>query len=209
MIRPTLPPDPPAAAAQPPAARVPWLRIAVAGGLPLVVTLALYLPALKPRVQMLEGRADAAEACIGPLCAQVLRVQPAGAAAGPGKLLACRADLLGVPYDCRAAWLEPGPVRARWAALPSLAGVLGLAPTAGVLVELERDGRRVFRRPVDQQVWQALYGGWVFHALYWPAVALAWWLWPTTGLGRRLIRHASWNHPPPAPDSGPPSAPPR
>jgi len=156
---------------------VPWLRVAVASLPPLLVSMWLSIPALQPTPQDVRGTAAAAEACLL-VCARVVQV---------GDLkLACTVDLLGVPYDCRGRLAGPGEVTARYATLPSLAGLIGHAPTQGTLLRLEREGRVVYARSVAQHVWSALYGGWVFHAVYWPVVGLIAWRWPASRIGRRF-----------------------
>jgi hypothetical protein len=153
------------------------LRVAVVSAPPLLATLWLSVPAWQPQPVVVSGTLKAGHACLG-LCAEVVAVE--------GLRLACNADLFGVPYDCPARLLAPGPVTASYAPLPSVAGVLGLAPTAGVLTRLEREGQLVHRRSVRQLVWSALYGGWVFNAVYWTLAGLVIWLWPQSRFSRRV-----------------------
>ena len=157
--------------------KTPWLRIAGVSTPPLLLALWLSVPLLQPARQTVAGPAESAQACLV-FCAQVLKVGPA--------MLSCRADFLGTPYDCRNKLLQPGAVTAEYAALPSLAALLGLAPTQGTLLRLRRDGEVVFSRSVSQQVWAALYGGWVFNALYWPLAGLVIWRWPQSRMARRI-----------------------
>lgn len=159
------------------ATRTPWLRIAGVSLPPVLLALWLTLPAFRPQPVQAEGRLQRAEACLG-WCADVIAV---------GELrLACRVDFLGLPYDCAERLLQPGAVSVSYAPMPSLAGLLGRAPTAGVVTRLERDGELVFRRSITSQVWAALYGGWVFNALYWPIAGLVIWRWPRSRFARRV-----------------------
>ncbi len=156
-----------------------WLRIAIAGLLPMLVSLWLSIPAFQPLPQIIQGHSTPAEVCLVK-CANVLSVQ--------GVLIGCKADLLGVPYSCREQLLAPGDARVTYAKLPSLASLLGFARTSGTLVRLERDGQLIYSRSVTDQVWAAIYGGWVFNTVYWPLVALIGWLWPQSYAARKLRR---------------------
>jgi hypothetical protein len=84
---------------------------------------------------------------------------------------------------------EPGSATITYSPIPSLARLVGLAPTEGVLLRMERNGERVFARSFSSQVWAGLYGGWVFHAVYWPLMGIAIWLWPNAWFSRR----ATWS----------------
>jgi hypothetical protein len=177
----------PSAPAQAPSHRTPWARIVFMGALPLVVTLWLSVPAFQPQPIELRGAATRSQACLWFWCADVLQV-------GSTKL-ACQADLIGVPYSCRSKLLQSGDAVVRYAPLPSLAGWLGLAPTEGLLLRLERDGQLVSSRSLHQQVWQALYGGWVFHMVYWPLVGFLAWRWPRSAWVQRIWQRATWSDP--------------
>jgi hypothetical protein len=157
--------------------KTPWLRIACVAAPPLLLTLWLSIPLLQPARQTASGTAERTRVCLV-LCADVLKVGDT--------TLSCRADFLGTPYDCREKLLQPGAAVAQYAALPSLAALLGLAPTQGTLLRLQRDGVTVYSRSVAQQVWAALYGGWVFNAIYWPLMGLVIWRWPHSRLARRV-----------------------
>lgn len=170
-------PEPIAPRAVPRRRKTPWLRIAFAAAPPLLLTLWLSIPPLQPARQTVSGAAERTRVCLV-LCADVLKVGSV--------TLACNVDFLGAPYDCREKLLQPGVAEAEYAALPSLASLLGLAPTAGTLLRLQRDGVTVFSRSVAQQVRAALYGGWVFNAIYWPLMALIIWRWPHSRLARRV-----------------------
>lgn len=156
-------------------------RVVLAGLLPPLVGLWLSVPAWQPRPVTVQGRVEAVELCLG-LCAPGLAVG--------GLRLSCKADLLGVPYACPQRLLGEGDAVLRYAELPSLARLLGLAPAGGVLTRLERDGQVLFSRSVQQHVWQAIYGGWVFHAIYWPIVGLLIWLRPASRLAQRITGKA-------------------
>lgn len=171
------------------------LRVGAISALPLLLGVWLAIPALHPVPVVLEGAATAERACVGRWCAEVVAVS--------GRPLACRADLIGMPEDCRlrgpagrglpGAVLRPGePATARVVSLPSLLSLLGFAPTDAVLLELRQGGQTLFRRSLHGQAWAALYGGWLFHAVYWPIVGLVWWLWPRSGLSRRLWARVTW-----------------
>lgn len=172
---------------------------------PLAVSLWLTFPALQPAAQAVRGPLAATEACLLKLaCGSALKVGDT--------VLGCQFDLLGAPYDCRRRLLESaaagvaGDVVAEYRALPSLARAVGLAPTAGVLTRLEIGGQVVHRRNVAALVWQGLYGGWLFHAVYWPIVGLILWRWPES----RFARRVTWAdaQPPAGPPAGPPADPP-
>lgn len=158
-------------------ARTPWLRIAAVSAPPVLAALWLSAPALQPAPVTVTGHTSSAEACLG-VCRPVLAL---------GDLrLACGLDFSGVPVACRQRLRVDGPAQATYAPLPTLAGLVGLAPTHGVLLRLERGGETVYRRSLQQQVWSALYGGWVFHAIYWPIAGLILWRWPHSRFSRRV-----------------------
>jgi hypothetical protein len=155
------------------------LRIVALSAPPLLLWLWLLVPMWQPAPVKVTGPIQQTEACLG-LCQPVLSVGPVA--------LSCQADLMGFPYACPPRLLQAGTGSATYFVFPSLGGLLGLAPTAGVLLELERDGQRVFRRSVRAQVFASIYGGWAFHAVYWPVVALIIWRWPNS----RVSRRAQW-----------------
>src|SRR6185369_5504424 len=115
--------------------------------------------------------------CLG-VCSDVLIVQ--------NLAIACSADLLGVSYSCQENLLRPGQVEATYVRLPSLASFVGVSRIDGTLVGLRRDGEVVYSSTVSDHVWHAAYGGWVFHAVYWPLVGLIAWRWPKSWLARRF-----------------------
>jgi hypothetical protein len=156
-----------------------WFRIGIAGLLPIAVSFWLSIPAFQPKPQFIQGPASHTTACLIK-CAEVLSVQ--------GVLIGCKVDLLGVIYTCAEKILQPGEAQVTYAKLPSLASLLGFARTSGTLVELKRDGQLIYSRSVSSQVWSAIYGGWVFNAVYWPLVALIVWLWPESYAARKLKR---------------------
>jgi hypothetical protein len=156
-----------------------WFKVVVLSAPPLLLWIWLLLPPLQPVPQRVGGEVRASDACLV-WCSPVVSVG--------GTALSCKADLLGVPYACPPKLLKPGSGTATFFVLPTASGLLGLSPTTGVLLELERDGEVVFRRSVRSQVFATLYGGWVFHAVYWPLVGLAIWLWPDS----RFSRRAQW-----------------
>lgn len=175
------------------------LRIAMVSAPPALLSLWLALPALHPPPERLEGPAAAHRACVGPWCTEVLTVA--------GRPLSCSADFVGVPGKCglRGAnrrgppseMLDPAlPATAQVVRLPSLLSALGLAPTEAVLLQLEQGGQRLFRRSLQSQAWMAMYGSWLFHAVYWPLAGLLLWLWPQSGLGRRVWARLTWSAPP-------------
>lgn len=171
----------------------PWLRIFMVAAPPALLSLWLSVPLFQPAVQTLSGRLEVARVCLVK-CADVIRLGDVH--------LGCQVDLLGVPYSCRARLLQPGEVTLRYAAMPSVASVLGLAPTAGTLLRLEREGQVVYARSLAQQVWASLAGGWVFHAVYWPIAGLVIGFWPGSRFARR-VTWADWpRRPPPAPPAG-------
>jgi len=144
-------------------ARVPWLRIAAVSAAPMLFGIWLSIPALQPAKQLVSGSSSSTSTCLV-LCADVLEVS--------GTKLGCGIDLLGVPYSCRSRLLQPGAVNATYVALPTLAGLFGVSRTEGTLIRLKRDGTVVYSKSVSQQVWSALYGGWVFNAIYWPIAGI-------------------------------------
>ncbi len=72
---------------------------------------------------------------------------------------------------------------------PSLASAFGLAPLQGTITKLELGGKVVYARTKSQLVWSALYGGWVFHAIYWPIAGFSIWRWPQS----RFSKRATWS----------------
>ena len=157
-------------------------RVAALSLPPLVVSLWLSVPAFQPALQSAQGTVGRASSCVL-LCADVIQIQ--------GLLINCKADLLGVPYACDERLLRSGEAEATYAWLPSLAGLLGLTDVAGTLTKLQRDGKTVFARSVSSQVWAAMYGGWVFNAIYWPIAGLILWRWPQSRFSRRITWAAS------------------
>ncbi len=116
------------------------LRIVAVSAPPALLTLWLAWPALHPPPERLQGPAAAHRACVGPWCAEVLVVAE--------RPVACEADLIGLPEDCSlrrsgqrglpSAVLDPAlPATAQVVRLPSLLSALGLAPTEGVLLQLD------------------------------------------------------------------------
>lgn len=156
-----------------------WLRVAILAAPPMLLWAWLLTPALQPQPQRATGAVQAAEACL-------LYCQPTVAVSD--LRLSCQADLVGLPQKCGSALLAPGFGAAVYARVPTLTGLLGLAPTDGVLLELERDGQVVFKRSLRSQVLAGLYGSWGFHALYWPIVGFIIWRWPHS----RVSRRAQW-----------------
>lgn len=158
-----------------------WLRVLWAALLPMAVSLWLTVPALQPKPVQVAGMAVIGEACL-------TRWQCANALQVGDTLLACKADLLGVPYPCSRRVLQPGELRATYVSFPSVAALFGHAATAGVLTRLERNGEVVYARSVPGLVWSSLYGGWVFQAVYWTIAGTIIWLWPRS----RFARRATW-----------------
>lgn len=152
------------------------LRLLMAAALPFFVAIWLSVPALQPQARVVEGQAGTVSIC--PVtCADLLEI---------GTLkLACTHDFSGYPHSCHRRDLAEGQARVTYVPLPSVASVLGLSPTAGVITKIEKDDKVVFRKSASDHVWSALYGGWVFHAIYWPVVLLAGWFWPRSWLARR------------------------
>ena len=153
------------------------LRIAALASLPVAIAVWLSIPAFQPAPQVHQGTAGQATICLG-LCSQALAV---------GNLvLACKADLLGVAYSCNERIVTAGSVEVTYVRLPSLASLLGLSRTDGTLLMLKRDGKTVYSSSISQHVWQSLYGGWVFHAVYWPIAGFVVWLWPHSWFSRKF-----------------------
>lgn len=170
-------------------------RIALISAPPALLTLWLAIPSLHPPPLLLQGPVHAQRACVGPLCGEVVAVA--------GRALACRADFIGLPEDCRLRGAQrrglpsqvlaaDAPVRAHAVALPSLLSLLGRAPTEAVLLQLQQGEQVLFRRSLASHAWAALYGGWLFHAIYWPLAGLLLWRWPRSGLARRLWARLTW-----------------
>ncbi len=175
------------------------LRILVVSAPPALLTLWLALPALHPPPMQLQGQAAAQRACVGPWCAEVLTVA--------GQPLSCRVDFIGLPGDCwlrrsdrrgpPSTLLDPAlPVTAQVVRLPSLLSAVGLAPTEAVLLRLDQGGERLFRRSLQSHAWMAMYGSWLFHAVYWPLAGLLLWLWPRSGVARRVWARLTWSEGP-------------
>ena len=155
----------------------PELRIAAVASLPVVVAVLLSVPAFQPTTRVHQGIAGQATVCLG-LCSQALAVG--------NLILACKTDLLGVAYSCNERFVTAGNVEATYVRLPSVASLFGLARMDGTLLELKRDGRTLYSSSISQQVWQSMYGGWVFHAIYWPVAGLFVWLWPQSWFSRKF-----------------------
>jgi hypothetical protein len=172
------------------------LRVTAVSAPPLLLGLWLAIPALHPPPFVVQGPAAAQQACVGRWCAEVVAVA--------GRPLACRADLIGLPEDCRLRGPGPRglpsmalagltePLQARAVALPSALSLLGLAPTEAVLLELRRGEELLFRRSLRGHAMAALYGSWMFHAIYWPIAGLLLWRWPRSGLAQRLWARLPW-----------------
>lgn len=144
---------------------------------PLVVAAWLAVPAFRPQPVQISGEVETEEVCLL-VCARVASVA--------GKRLSCKADFVGTPHDCLPSVLRPGTATVWYVSLPSIAGVLRIAPTVGVVTRVERDAKVVFQSTPSRQVWQALYGGWVFHAIYWPIAGFVVWRWPKSRFSRRV-----------------------
>lgn len=157
-------------------AHVPWLRVLIFALPPALVALWLSIPAFQPDRHTVQGRATPDSACLL-VCSQVIEIS--------GLKLACDIDFLGVPYPCPEHTLVPAPAVAEYIHFPSLAGLFGLQPTTGTLVRLKQQGQLVFSRPVTQQIWSAMYGGWVFNSAYWAIAGIIIWLWPRPAFRRR------------------------
>ncbi len=154
--------------------RTIWLPVALLSAPPVLIWLWMLIPALQPVPQRISGGIGSSDVCFG-YCRPVVSV-----ASTP---LSCRSDLIGFPYACAPRLLEAGTGSAVYFTLPTLSGLLRSSPTAGVLLELERDGQIVFRRSVRSQAFASIYGGWIFHAVYWLIVALILWRWPGSRIG--------------------------
>lgn len=174
-------------------------RILVISAPPMLLTLWLAVPALHPAPVDVQGLAAPHRACVGRWCGELVAVS--------GQVLACRVDLIGLPADCRlrgaqarglpAATLIAGvPVQAQVVRMPSLLSLLRLAPTESVLLRLQQGDQLLFRRSLQGHAWGALYGGWLFHAIYWPLAALVIALWPGSGTSRRLWSRITWTEAP-------------
>ncbi|MGL5002232.1 MAG: hypothetical protein ACRDAM_04770, partial [Casimicrobium sp.] len=144
---------------------------------PLLLTLWTSIPAFQPAPQTISGIVSKAEVCLV-TCAQVVAI-------GNEKLV-CQADFFGAPHPCRDRHVASGEASVRYVTFPSLAGLVGLAPTTGVLVRMEREGKVTFSKSISDHAWSALYGGWVFHAFYWPIMGFIIWKWPKSWLSRRV-----------------------
>jgi hypothetical protein len=156
-----------------------WLRVSVFVLPPLLVTIWTSIPALQPKPVTVTGEVTRANACVL-LCAPVVAIA--------NERIACRTDLLGVSYKCRDKLTQQGVATVTYAAMPSLARLIGMSPTTGVLLKMEREGKVIYSRSIADQVWAGLYGGWVFHAIYWPIVGFIIWRWPNS----RISKRATW-----------------
>jgi hypothetical protein len=158
-----------------------YLRIFVAAAMPFLVGLWLSVTALQPRERIIEGQARTTSVC--PVtCADLLTV---GTVA-----LACKHDFSGYPHSCRSRQLVNGQVKVTYVPLPSVASALGISPSAGVVTQIEKEGNVVFQKSASSHVWAALYGGWVFHAIYWPTIFLVGRFWPALPLARKRRKGA-------------------
>lgn len=176
------------------------LRIGLVSALPLGVALWPVVPALRPAIVELQGPVAPQRDCVGPVCGERVSIA--------GRPMACQIALTGLPADCRlwapggrglpSRTLQPGlPATARYAELPTLRSLLGLAPREAVLVRLQQGDRVLHRRSLQSQAWALLYGDWTFHAVYWPLVGLLLWAWPSSRLGQRVWASITWTRPPP------------
>ena len=155
------------------------LRLAAVALLPVAISLWLSVPAFQPEPQVVAGQAAKSKVCLG-LCSDVLLIN--------NLAIACKSDLFGVSYSCKDKLLQAGEVEATYVRLPSVASILGQSRIEGTLVRLRRDGEVVYSSSVSHHVWRAVYGGWVFNAIYWPIAGLVAWLWPQSWLHRKLRR---------------------
>lgn len=160
-------------------ARLSKLRLVAVAILPLAISLWLSVPSFQPAEEVVRGQASKASVCLG-ICSDVLEVG--------GRKLACKADLFGVSYSCKKKLLQAGEVEATYVKLPSIASSIGMSQIDGTLIMLRRDGETVYSGSTSHHVWKAVYGGWVFNAVYWPLAFLVAWLWPQSWLHRRLRR---------------------
>lgn len=178
--------------------RLAW-RVLLVSAPPVLLGLFLMLPALWPEAERLRGMATPHTACVGRWCGSVLAID--------GRPIDCRIDFIGLPGDCRlrsgagrtpaATALGSGlAVEATVMRVPTLLSLLGRPATEGVLLRLEHDGQRLYSRTLHQHAWGALYGNWLFHAIYWPVVGLVILLWPGSRLHRRLWARLTWTTPP-------------
>jgi hypothetical protein len=167
------------------------LRVLLVASPPVLLGLWLSMPSLQPEPFTQRGVAELREVCTGPFCGQLLVVN--------GQPLACRIDIVGLPGRCglrgggAGGGLAGQEVQALAVRLPSVLGLLGQARAEGVLLRLERGDQLLFRRDLRAQAWGALYGGWLFHAIYWPLAGLLLWLWPGSGAARRLWARITWS----------------
>ncbi|TAG84437.1 MAG: hypothetical protein EAZ24_00085 [Burkholderiales bacterium] len=125
------------------------LRIAAVASPPLLLTLWSAMPILKPEPKTLSGVVSRSEVCLI-TCAPVVAI-------GDQRLL-CRADFLGAPHACREKHMVGGEATVRYSSFPSLASLVGLSPTTGVLLRMERAGERTFSKSLSGHAWSALYG---------------------------------------------------
>ncbi len=158
------------------AARI-WPSIVAVSLPPLMISAWLAVPALRPKPIQVSGLLQRQEVCFL-TCASVWAVGSVR--------LSCKADFVGVPHACPEAAVKPVESQLSYIWVPSIAGLLNLAPTRGVVTRIEQDSRLVFGNSASRQIWQALYGGWVFHAIYWPIAGLVVWRWPHSRFSRRV-----------------------
>lgn len=154
-----------------------WPSIVAVSLPPLLVSVWLAVPVLRPTPIQVTGVLQREEACLF-WCASVLSVASVR--------VSCKADFIGLPHACPEAMRTPRETKLTYVHVPSVASVLNLAPTVGVVTRLEQDSRVVFSKSASTHVWQALYGGWVFHAIYWPIAGLVVWRWPRSRFSRKV-----------------------
>ncbi len=157
-----------------------WPRVAVAAVLPFLLSLYLAMPALHPEPRQVSGTLSSTQACLG-LCAEALSIG--------GISLVCKYSFSGVPASCDSRLRQAGPATAVYAQVPTVARLLGVSPAQGVLLQLQRDGQTVFKKSLSAHAWGAVYGDWLFHAVYWPFAGLVIWLWPQSAFSKR----ATWS----------------
>jgi hypothetical protein len=153
------------------------LRVAAVASPPILLSLWSSIPAFQPAPKTITGVVSRAEVCLI-TCAPVVAI-------GDQRLL-CRADFMGAPHACREKHMQPGEATVRYSSFPSVAALVGLSPTTGVMLRMERNGERTFAKSLSSHAWSALYGGWVFHAIYWPLMGFIIWKWPKSWLSRRV-----------------------
>lgn len=154
-----------------------WPSVVAVSLPPLLVSVWLAVPALRPQPVQISGELENEEVCLL-ICARVLSVA--------GKRLSCKADFIGTPHDCHRSVLQPGTATVSFVSLPSVADIFGIAPTVGVVTRVERDSKVLFQSTPSRQVWHALYGGWLLHTIYWPIAGFVVWRWPNSRFSRRV-----------------------